>query len=108
MSTIITLNELRERISGDKGLILIEALPEKYYKDGHIPGAIQIPHDAEEEIIRARVQDQNAEIVVYCANAACKNSSILAQRLEDLGYPRVKEYHEGKAEWKAAGLPLQG
>jgi rhodanese-related sulfurtransferase len=28
--------------------------------------------------------------------------------LADLGYRNVREYHEGKAGWIRAGLPLEG
>lgn len=51
--------------------------------------------------------DRGAEIVVYCASASCKNSGIAAERLEALGYDRVRTYHEGKDDWIAAGLPTE-
>lgn len=48
-----------------------------------------------------------AEIVVYCANAPCKNSGIAAERLTELGYTNVRDYHHGKADWIEVGLPVE-
>ncbi len=51
--------------------------------------------------------DRDAAIVVYCASGPCQNSGIAAGRLAALGYSDVSDYHEGKAEWIAAGLPVE-
>jgi rhodanese-related sulfurtransferase len=86
---------------------LVESLPEKYYRDGHLPGAILLPHDE----VHARAQDvlpaTDDLIVVYCANTACRNSRIAAQTLASMGYTNVAEYEEGKQDWIEAGLPIE-
>ena len=51
--------------------------------------------------------DRDARIVVYCSDGPCPNSRIAAARLTALGYTDVRDYHEGKAEWREAGLPLE-
>ena len=54
------------------------------------------------------VPDRSAEIVVYCANSACRNSGIAAEALTALGYTNVRTYEAGKADWIEAGLPIEG
>jgi rhodanese-related sulfurtransferase len=108
MATKITLDRLRERIDANPELVLVEALPEQYYRHSHLPGAINVPHDAVDELAPALLPDRDAEIVVYCANGPCPNSSIAASRLAALGYTNVADYHEGKAQWVEAGLPVEG
>lgn len=88
-------------------MVLVEALPEKYYRDGHLPGAIHLPHDQVRELAASRLPDRDALIVVYCANTPCQNSRIAAQQLDALGYTNVAEYAEGKQDWVEAGLPLE-
>ena len=44
--------------------------------------------------------------MVYCASAECHASDEAARQLVELGYSRVRHYVGGKADWKAAGLPL--
>jgi rhodanese-related sulfurtransferase len=108
MAPKITLDQLRERIDANPDLVLVEALPEQYYRHSHLPGAINIPHDRIDELAPALLPEKDAEIVVYCASGPCQNSGIAANRLLELGYTRVADYHEGKAEWLEAGLPIEG
>jgi rhodanese-related sulfurtransferase len=108
MVSKITLEELRERIDSNPDLILVEALPEQYFRHSHIPGAINIPHTEVDSLAPDRLPDRHAEIVVYCASGPCPNSGIAANRLAALGYANVRDYHEGKAEWIDAGLPVEG
>lgn len=69
---------------------------------------MNVPHDEVDRLAPSLLPDRDAEIVVYCANGPCPNSGIAAARLEELGYGNVADYHEGKAEWIAAGLPVEG
>jgi len=85
---------------------LVEALPEKYYRSGHLPGAIQINHDDIRTQAEVRLPERDAFIVVYCSNTSCQNSRIAAQTLVSLGYTNVAEYEEGKQDWMDAGLPI--
>jgi rhodanese-related sulfurtransferase len=107
MTRTITREELKAKLDRRDPVILIEALPSKYYEDKHLPGAINIPHDQVDAIAPALLPDKTAEIVVYCANAPCMNSGIVAQRLAELGYTNVRDYHAGKADWTEAGLPVE-
>ena len=104
----ITLDELQQRLEANPELVLVEALPEQYFRHSHIPGAININHDEVDERAPELLPDRDAEIVVYCASGPCKNSGIASARLAALGYTNVRDYHEGKAEWVEAGLPVVG
>ena len=88
-------------------MTLVEALPEKYYRQGHLPGAIQMPHEKVRERAGAVLPDKDDFIVVYCANTACQNSRIAAQTLATMGYTNVAAYEEGKQDWIEAGLPIE-
>ncbi|MBA3365995.1 MAG: rhodanese-like domain-containing protein, partial [Actinobacteria bacterium] len=70
----ITLDELRAKLDGGEVVTLVEALPPMYYEDAHLPGAINIPHDQVDELVSQLLGDQEAQIVVYCANGPCPNS----------------------------------
>ena len=107
MVSKISRDELKDRLAGPNRPILVEALPEKYYQDKHLPGAINIPHDRIDELAPVLLPDRLAPIVVYCANAPCRNSGLAAERLAELGYQSVRDYHEGKQDWIKAGLPVE-
>lgn len=103
----ITRREIERRMTEKSPMTLVEALPEKYYRDGHLPGAVHLPHDQVRQLAPSVLPDKNAFIVVYCANTPCQNSRIAAQSLDSLGYTNVAEYVEGKQDWVESGLPLE-
>ena len=102
-----TLNELRARLAANPSTVLLEALPEKYYQNWHLPGALHMPHDAVDELATTLIPDKTSEVVVYCASKTCQNSHIAANLLTQLGYINVAVYAGGKQEWQDAGLPTQ-
>jgi rhodanese-related sulfurtransferase len=103
----ITREELRDALGNGAKVTLVEALPEKYWRDGHLPGAIQIDHTEVAEKAGKLLPDKGARVVVYCASTECQNSTKAARTLEALGYTDVYEYVEGKKDWAEAGLPLE-
>ncbi len=108
MFTTITRDALKAKLDAGEPVAIVEALPEKYYRHSHLPGAINIPHDQIDTLAPALLPDKDALIVTYCANLPCPNSEIAARRLGELGYRNVAEYREGKADWIEAGLPVEG
>jgi rhodanese-related sulfurtransferase len=104
----ITRDAIKRHIDNGDPIVLVEALPAKHYDAGHLPGAVQIDHDEVVEKAPLLLPHKDAKIVVYCANKECRNSAKAAGALAALGYTDVHEYVEGKADWRAAGLPIVG
>lgn len=98
--------ELQSKIESHTALVLLEALPEPYFRQGHLPGARHMPHDHVRELAPTLAPDRDAEIVVYCASATCQNSHVAARTLASMGYAKVRVFAGGKAEWESAGLAL--
>jgi rhodanese-related sulfurtransferase len=107
MMQTITREEIKALLDEDGPVTIVEALPEKYFKHSHLPGAINIPHDQVGALAPAMLPNKEALIVVYCANTACQNSTIAARELTAMGYSNVREYVEGKQDWVEAGLAVE-
>lgn len=107
MTKQLTRTEVQARLSANPRVVLLEALPEKYYRDWHLPGAKHMPHDQAGSLASQLVPDKESEIVVYCASETCQNSHIAATRLLQLGYVNVAVYAGGKRDWSEAGLPVE-
>jgi rhodanese-related sulfurtransferase len=107
MPRIIDRQALQARIAANPRLLLLEALPEKYYAQGHLPGALHFPHDRVAELAPEVAPRFDAEMVVYCANRNCQNSHIAAAELARRGYTDVSVYAQGKQDWIEAGLPTE-
>ena len=104
----IDRDELSRRVEAGEGIVLVDALPPMSFARGRLPGAINIQPDWVDERARHRLPNLDAEIVVYCAGPDCLSSVEVGERLAELGYRRVRHYPGGKADWVAAGLPLEG
>jgi rhodanese-related sulfurtransferase len=103
----LTLAELQARRAANPDLILVEALPEKYFRDWHLPRARHLPHLEVRERAPAVLPDLAEEVVVYCASQTCQNSHIAARELVRIGYANVAVYPGGKQEWSEAQLPVE-
>jgi len=106
MSALITREQLQHEIANGT-VTVVETLGEMYYADGHLPGAINIPHTKVAELAPELLPDRDAAIVTYCSNTACQNSGIALNQLRALGYTNVRKYAEGKQDWIEAGLPVE-
>lgn len=107
MSRHITRQDLKAALDRGDPITLVEALPERYWREEHLPGALNVPHDEVDARAPRLLPDKTATVVVYCASADCRNSAIAAERLRTLGYADVREYTEGKKDWIEAGLPIE-
>ena len=107
MTESISREEIRNRLDSGEPITLVEALPPKYFDEGHLPGALNIPHDQLRELAPALLPDQQALIAVYCASTECNNSKIATNLLRSLGYVNAREYVGGKRDWVEAGLPVE-
>jgi rhodanese-related sulfurtransferase len=98
-------------------LAQLKAQPETVVVDVRTPaevddsGHIAAPHFRNitrgllEFRIEAAVPDKAAPIVVYCG--VSQRSPLAADTLIKLGYKNVKNYRDGFANWKRAGLPIE-
>lgn len=101
----IDREELKRWMDERHDFALIEALPERYYADAHLPGALRLNHDEVDTRAAQLLPDRQRPVVVYCASAQCRNSHQAAQALLSLGYRDVRVYAGGKQDWTDAGLP---
>ena len=106
MTATITRDQVQAGLDAGT-LVLVDALPESYYAQQHLPGAVNLVADDVEARAATLLPDRGAAIVTYCSNRACPNSSQVAARLEQLGYTNVRKYPDGIQDWVQAGLPTQ-
>jgi rhodanese-related sulfurtransferase len=104
----IEREELRALLERGEPLVLLEALPERYFRKAHLPGARLMPHDRVAELAATLIGSPSSAVVVYCASETCRNSDQAAAELRRLGHSNVRVYRGGKADWQAAGLPVEG
>jgi rhodanese-related sulfurtransferase len=104
----ITREALLAKMDTGDQFVLVDALAPMSFAASRLPGAISLPPTLVDDRASARIPDPDTEIVVYCSSATCDSSVIVGKRLLALGYRNVRHYVEGKDDWVAAGLPLEG
>jgi rhodanese-related sulfurtransferase len=63
-------DELQARMDRGDPVILLEVLAPQYYRHSHLPGALNLPPGKVAEMAADLVPDKEAEIVLYCWDAA--------------------------------------
>jgi rhodanese-related sulfurtransferase len=97
-----------QRMMDEGAVTVVEVLGKSQYDDFHLPDAVNVPLGSDfGEAIQAAVPDKHEPVVVYCWDADCDASPKAAKRMEQLGYDRVYDYVAGKADWRAAGKPVE-
>ncbi|WP_144113384.1 rhodanese-like domain-containing protein [Paraburkholderia sp. BCC1886] len=90
--------------SGTPGFVLLDVRSPALYAQGHVPGAINLPHG---KIVASKLADYPPQtlFVTYCAGPHCNGATRGAIRLAQLGRP-VKLMIGGVTGWLDEGLKL--
>ena len=88
-------------------VVIVDARASKKDEVKRIKGSKAIPFNSPVESITENLPDKSATIIVYCSNARCSASQLLADRLIQLGYQNVWKYPGGLEEWEAKGLDVE-
>ncbi|RPJ56558.1 MAG: rhodanese-like domain-containing protein [Acidobacteria bacterium] len=102
--------EVREaQAKFDQGIKFIDSRQAEEYRTGHVKGAVNIPATKDTEVIEAALgpQSRDEEIVIYCDGEECGASTMLAGKLQRLGFTKVYVFFGGWTAWNTAGLPTE-
>ena len=92
----ITAEEAKQIMDTEEGYVILDVRTQEEYDQGHIPGAIVIPHEEIAEKAEDVLTDKNQLILVYCRSG--RRSKIAAEALVELGYTNIKEFG-GIIDW---------
>ncbi len=68
MPATISREELKQKIDRGDRFVLVETLPDYMYRQGHLPGAVNLPPTRVKELAATVLPDKGADVVVYCAS----------------------------------------
>jgi len=103
--TGISQIELMQRIKANHaGLILDVRSPEEY-AEGHIPGAINIPHDQLGSRLAEIRSHKNKDVVLYCGSGG--RVGIAAKTLRPAGFSQLLHLDGDMNGWRSKGLPIK-
>lgn len=101
----MSIAEVRARVdNGCPNLVLLDVREAGAYKQGHIPGARNIPRGQLELMVDSAFPDPDTRILAYCELG--KISTLAAATLRSMGFRSAVALDGGFRDWRAAGHPV--
>jgi len=102
----VTNEELLSRLNGPHELLVVlDVRSVDEFATGHVPGAINIPHDVLASRLHELHARDNAEFVVYCETG--RRATKAQKILQSDGFLRVRHLQGDMAQWRRDGLPIE-
>lgn len=93
--------------AGVAGFVLVDCRSPELYAEGHVPGALNVPHRRiTADLVAELIPDASTLVITYCAGPHCNASTKGALRFATLGRP-VKEMPGGIDGWLRNGLEIE-
>jgi rhodanese-related sulfurtransferase/DNA-binding MarR family transcriptional regulator len=98
----VAQDELFRRLH-DGQVLVLDVRPEAEYAAGHIPGAVNVPHDQ----LAARLTElpDGADVIAYCRGRYCVFAPDAVRLLRQRGFT-ARPLDGGLPGWRLAGLPV--
>ncbi len=94
----ISQDELSAEIAGGKKILLLDVRTPEEFAGGHIPGAINLPHNEAGDWLRNQGIPPDREIVVYCESG--NRSAIVQQLFLNEGFASVRHLEGDMKAWR--------
>lgn len=95
--------DLARRLDQANPPLVLDVRTPAEFADGHIPGAVLIPHDRLEQQLATLEPARDREIVLYCRSG--RRSLLAENALREHGFTRLRQLDGSWRAWDAAGLP---
>lgn len=90
------------KVESKPEFLLLNVNDKESFDDARIANSINMSYDQLEDVSKAWNKDNN--IVIYCTDYACTESSRVAKKLKQLGFNNVQAYKGGIQEWYQLSL----
>jgi rhodanese-related sulfurtransferase len=102
----ISQGSLIEQMASDNAPIILDVRTPEEYSAGHIPGAINIPHNTLTNRIDELSEYKDEKIVVHCQSG--RRAGLAEGVLREAGYNKILHLEGDMAAWRESKLPLEG
>ena len=92
---------LIERVANNDWLLIDVRSPEEF-ADGHIPGAVNMPHENINDYLSELEGHKDKPIIIYCRSG--RRAKLAMKVLEDLDFSEVMHLEGDMLGWSAAGM----
>ncbi|RYZ28068.1 MAG: rhodanese-like domain-containing protein [Sphingobacteriales bacterium] len=107
---LVTLDEM-DALLGRAEVIPLDARPRDFYDLGHLPRALNLSREQfgpDFAVLEPVLRKPGQTLLVYCSDASCEDSVLVARELQKRGMGPLLIYPGGFAEWESAGKSVEG
>lgn len=97
--------ELVERLNAGQAPMLVDVRTPDEYRNGHVPGAINIPVQELERRVDELGPYRETELVLYCESGV--RAGHAERMLQRLGFTQLRSLDGHMRAWRSAGLPAE-
>ncbi|MBW2415803.1 MAG: methyltransferase domain-containing protein [Deltaproteobacteria bacterium] len=101
--TDISADELVLRRSGGTPPVVLDVRTPEEFAEGHVPGAINVPHDQIEQRIAELEPYRDREVVLYCRSG--RRAGFAGETLSRAGFANLLHLSGDMSAWHAEGRP---
>ncbi len=94
-----------DKLRADKKNVVLDVRTQKEFKEGHIPGAVNIDVRAADFAEKMAALDKNKTYLVHCA--AGGRSANACKKMEGAGFKELYDLAPGFKGWEKAGKPVE-
>jgi len=103
VDAVIGPAELAERIGSGSVPVILDVRSPAEFAQGHIPGAVNIPHTKLSSQLGELEDSKSAEIVVYCQSG--RRAGLAAEILREAGFSQLRDLSGHMTAWRAGEFP---
>ena len=100
----ISQTQLQQVMKNDKQLVVLDVRTVEEFDDGHIPSAVNIPHQELEARLAELSGAKNTQIVIYCRSG--RRAEVARLILEKSGFNQLDHLSGDFNEWSSNDLPI--
>jgi len=89
----------------DESFVILDVRTPEEFAQGHVPGAINIPHDKLADRIGELMRDKNKDVVLYCRSG--KRAGMAAETLKANGFAKLLHLEGDIQKWTEANKPIE-
>ena len=101
---VMTQEQLVEHLARHpQHLFVLDVRSPQEYAEGHVPGAVNVPHDQ----LASRLAEvpKDKDVVVYCRTG--RRTALATEMLAANGYKRISHLEGDMQAWTARGRPVE-
>jgi rhodanese-related sulfurtransferase len=96
---------ISRQATGDAALVILDVRTPEEFAAGHVPGAINVPHDTLEARLSSLPDLHDRDVVVYCRSG--RRSALALDVLKHHGYSRLLHLAGDMEAWTQASRPVE-